>query len=919
MKKIYPVKAENLQVIDIRPGYSVIFRDFDHVMKLDKKGLIPLFHKLIREIDGITPLKDMKEKLSSSINGDILDGLVDILSDHGFIEIYECPLIKSQRFDFKEFKDDVLSPTPKYPDLQLDILKGKKFLVYLDDMTALTISKVLSEIDGTEVIVFIKYRFDFFNQLEKIDFIRFFKSKGIKYFISNQKIFPPFKMSEVDIAFNSPETWNIIIEEGIISHTGIPPDVNKDVSFLFSFTNWGGNAIIFQPLNIKQRNIYSHFLVYFFSSLKNGKTWKEIITRITDKEKSERIWKSFTVSESGKANVLDIYPIEYSKDIPFKLPPTKYNRKVFIQEVLRKLILYFKRNRQFPLHNVGEVSIIPKESKNVEKIYFSVPYEEYTHTYVARNPFKLVIGLTPRKIEYPIPDLPRDIAKSTLLNKYVGTIERINIEPPLSKNLPFYYATAYTRNTSLFTGRKSINVGAGCSYNSEDASNSAIGEALERYCASFIFREDPIYIKDGQYSSCRYYKNGSFNSLLETECSPDCFSLFSDKQYGKRGFPYIPFDKDTDIMWVPGRRLMNNTNNIDYRNKIYENTFRYDREIKNDEISSFASLRTANSRYDKKINSCSTKAWDVILPAPFVFLPYYANIDRQSYCPRKTKLRISPYSSVGLGCGESLEEAILAGLYEVIERHALALFWLRRDIKPEVSLKYIREKLKEREIAFILDPSVNYRILNLTGDFNIPIYYGFSIEDWKGKKVLASGSACRIDPVDAVVKTISEISHNRIYLRKILSEDKDYSYMYNWNNIRSYRDHALFYNLFPGMFSYLDFFYKGGTDNDILNNIYMEKDNTVQNSVNEKAERILSYITDVMEKRGKHIYYSILTTSNVETAGYHVVRILIPGFIYPSPVFGQEFLGCPDLYSTGLTEDELNPLPHLCIGDKPEK
>jgi len=901
MRKIYPVKAENLQVIDIRSEYSVIFRDFDHIMEVDKKGLIPLFRRLIREIDGITPLEDIKEKLSSSIHGDIFDGLIDILRDHGFIEMYECPLIKSQRFDFKEFKDDALSPTPKYPDLQLDILKGKKFLVYLDDMTALTIAKVLSEIDGTEVIVFLKYRSDFFNQLEKVDFIKFFESSGIKYFISNQRIFPPCKMSEVDIAFNSPETWNIIIEEGIISHAGIPPDVNKAVSFLFSFTNWGENAIIFYPFNRYGKNNYSHFMTCFFSGLKNQNTWEKIVRRIT--KKPMKTPKPYTASWGGKG--FDIDSILHSYDIPFKLPPTIYNRKIFIQEVLRKLILYFKRNRQFPLQNVGGISVIPKESKNIEKIYFSVPHEEYTGVDLTKNPFGIIFPFTHRKIEYPIPALPRDISKSILLNKYVGIIERVNIEPPLSKNLPFYYATAYTRNTSLFTGRQSINVGAGCSYNSEDAGNSAIGEALERYCASFIFREDPIHIRDGQYSSCQYHKYGSFDSLLETECSPGRFSLFSDKQYGKRGFPYIPFDKDTDIMWVPGRKLKNNVGNLDYRSKIYENAFRYDREIKNDEIASSHAPRN-----DKMINSCSTKAWDVILPAPLVFLPYYANIDRQSYCPRKTKLHISPYSSVGLGCGKSLEEAILAGLYEVIERHALALFWLWRDIKPEVSFKYIREKLKEREIDFILDPSADYRILNLTGDFNIPIFYGFSIEDWKGKKVLASGSACRVDPVEAIVKTISEISHNRIYIRKLLSEDKGYSYMYDWNNIRSYRDHALFYNLFPGMFSYLDFFYKGSTDNDILNNINMEKDNTVQNSGNEKAGRILSFITDIMEKREKHIYYSILTTSNVETAGYHVVRVLIPGFIYPSPVFGQEFLGCPDLYSTGLTEDELNPLPH---------
>ncbi|MCD4783349.1 MAG: YcaO-like family protein [Candidatus Eremiobacteraeota bacterium] len=845
MKNIFPVKADNLQMIDIEPGYSVIFCNFDHFMELDKKGLIPLFHNLTGKIDGITPLKKIKQELTSSIPPDIFDKLIDMLKEHGFIKFQESPLPESQAFNFRKFKNDALSPAPQYPDLQLDVLKGKSFLIYLDDPTALTTAKVLAEIDGTEVAVYMKHRSRFFNNLERIGFSKLFRSRGIKYDRSLQGF-------DFDMTFNSPETWDITTEKEIVSYLDFPSNKKTNRSFLLSFSGMGENAMIFYPINRYGKNIYSHFMTCFFCGVRDKKSWRRIIRRITDVEN------------------------QTESDLSFRLPLIKYDREYFINEILKEAISYFQDENQIPRQGVGKINIIPHGTNEAETIYFTIPYEDYTGHNNKTNPFETLCPLIPQEIKYPIPAIPSDISSSTLINKHVGIIESINIEPPSSGNLPFYYVNAQTRDTSLYTGRESVNIGAGCSYIQEVARRSAIGEALERYCASFIFREDPIPVEERAYTSCQYFQHGSFDSFCEPECCPEDFSLFSDTQYGKPGFPYTPFDQKTKITWVPGKRLQGDIIEIDYRNSLYNRA----------------------------------KKWDAILPAPLVFLPYNSQRYSDFHPSCKDEPEISFYSSVGLGCGESLEEAILAGLYEVIERHSLALFWVRKDVRPEVDIRYIKQKLRERKIDSILDPSADYRILNLTGDFNIPIFYGFTIENRDGRKLFASGSACRVDPVDALVKTISEISHNRIYLRKTLSKNKDYSHMYDWNNIRSYKDHALFYNLFPEMFSYLDFMYRGGIDKDILDKVLVKNDDDIYVSKKEKARRMLLHINRIMENRGKQIYYSILTTKDVEMTGNHVVRVLIPGFIYPSPIYGQEFLGCPDLYSTGLREDELNPLPH---------
>jgi ribosomal protein S12 methylthiotransferase accessory factor len=73
------------------------------------------------------------------------------------------------------------------------------------------------------------------------------------------------------------------------------------------------------------------------------------------------------------------------------------------------------------------------------------------------------------------------------------------------------------------------------------AAAAAVGEALERYSASFVPHERLVV------ASARELGRGAVD--------PERFALFSEAQYAKDGFPFRPFTSRTEVAWVEGREL----------------------------------------------------------------------------------------------------------------------------------------------------------------------------------------------------------------------------------------------------------------------------------------------------------------------------------------------------------------------------
>jgi ribosomal protein S12 methylthiotransferase accessory factor len=74
-----------------------------------------------------------------------------------------------------------------------------------------------------------------------------------------------------------------------------------------------------------------------------------------------------------------------------------------------------------------------------------------------------------------------------------------------------------------------------------EAAAAAVGEAIERYSATYVPRDRLVV--------------DSARRLGDIAVAPSRFALFSETQYGLAGFPYRPFTADTRIAWIEGYSL----------------------------------------------------------------------------------------------------------------------------------------------------------------------------------------------------------------------------------------------------------------------------------------------------------------------------------------------------------------------------
>jgi ribosomal protein S12 methylthiotransferase accessory factor len=78
------------------------------------------------------------------------------------------------------------------------------------------------------------------------------------------------------------------------------------------------------------------------------------------------------------------------------------------------------------------------------------------------------------------------------------------------------------------------------------AYQSAIGEAVERYCGNYMLNVEPLF--------------ASYDELLQRDqyaLDPDQLVLFSDTMYATPGCPFVPLRRDTRTYWIQGRSLTN--------------------------------------------------------------------------------------------------------------------------------------------------------------------------------------------------------------------------------------------------------------------------------------------------------------------------------------------------------------------------
>jgi ribosomal protein S12 methylthiotransferase accessory factor len=223
---------------------------------------------------------------------------------------------------------------------------------------------------------------------------------------------------------------------------------------------------------------------------------------------------------------------------------------------------------------------------------------------------------------------------------------------------------------------------------------SALCEGLERY--SGIFRGDEPRRR------ARQIDLGSAAISLN-----DCL-LFSERQYrdrdtrnagaGRFSFIPVPLDPTEEVEWSP-----------------------------------VWSLTRGEVRY---------------LPTAFCYYDYPQS-DERTYCIA---------CSNGCAAGNTLEEAILQGFLELVERDGVALWWYNRVRRPGVDLASFGEPYLERLRAYLQEHGREFWVLDLTADLGIPVFASITRRTDGLPEQIVPGFGAHLDPKIALLRAVTEMN-----------------------------------------------------------------------------------------------------------------------------------------------------------------
>jgi oxazoline/thiazoline synthase len=226
------------------------------------------------------------------------------------------------------------------------------------------------------------------------------------------------------------------------------------------------------------------------------------------------------------------------------------------------------------------------------------------------------------------------------------------------------------------------------------AQASALCEAIERYSGNF--RGDELCVRD------------NLSSLGEAAVHPNACQLYDARQYEARSewnsahgpFQYVcdPFDEDAVQDWTPAWSLSQRRHRL--------------------------------------------------LPTGMLYFG----------APREPGQHFLHADSNGNAAGSSIEDAVLQGLFELIERDAVALWWYNRTSQPAVDLDAFTDPWLDELRGVYADLGREVWALDLTSDFGVPVVAAVSRRVDRVHEEILFGFGAHLDPRLALRRALTELN-----------------------------------------------------------------------------------------------------------------------------------------------------------------
>ena len=285
-----------------------------------------------------------------------------------------------------------------------------------------------------------------------------------------------------------------------------------------------------------------------------------------------------------------------------------------------------------------------------------------------------------------------------LVSPVTGIVSAVGASPWNDRSPLRSYAAGHNSalaNDSLQIAADNLRMhSAGKGRTDAQARTSALCEGLER--------------ASGVYTGTEVTMRGTLAGIGDEAIDPRTCMLFSETQYRERdqwlargnGFQVVPsqFDPDQSLEWSP-----------------------------------VWSLTQARTRY---------------LPTSYLYYGY----------PRDEGRFIALADSNGSAAGATLADACLQGLYELIERDSVALWWYNRIRRPGVDLEGLEPAWLDDLRSFYEDVGREFWLLDLTSDLPVPCFVAVSRRLGAATEDIVMGFGAHHDPKVAASRALAEMN-----------------------------------------------------------------------------------------------------------------------------------------------------------------
>lgn len=220
------------------------------------------------------------------------------------------------------------------------------------------------------------------------------------------------------------------------------------------------------------------------------------------------------------------------------------------------------------------------------------------------------------------------------------------------------------------------------------------------------------------------------------------------------------------------------------------------------------------------------------------------------YLPFELSKTVAETSSTGMAAGFSINDCIVSGLLELIERDSLMINFSKRLNPPEIDINTLN--IENKKFVDEISKKYKIKIYKLYSDIKVPTYLCF-IFNGEGKKLhYGIGASTNLDSNKAIDKALKECLFTYYYSLNIMDLRKN-----NPDEISTLYEHFLYYQ------------------GELFEELLFESEKV-------KYTRELYTFDDVkndLKSNGLEIYYKDLTTEDIRLTNLKVVKVIVPGLI----------------------------------------